>query len=170
MKQAEEWREISGYEGRYLVSNRGRVKSLLGRKDRILKPGTNTSGYLYVSILKNKIPKNFLVHRLVALHFIPNPESKEQVNHSDGVKKNNLASNLEWNTYRENYNHALRNKLMPKERHGTTRLFTDDEVKTYRRLHQKDKKEFSIKNIAMYINANPITLQKCISRQTYKHV
>jgi NUMOD4 motif/HNH endonuclease len=168
--EIEEWKDVIGYEGRYQVSNLGRVKSFANSKERILKPGTNNKGYLYVGLWKNSKAKNFLVHRLVAMHFIPNPLNKEQVNHSDGDKRNNFVSNLEWNSFRENYNHALRNKLMPEDRHGSSRLFTDEEVRTYRRLYLKDKKEFSAKNIALYINANHKTLNQIIRGKTYKHV
>jgi hypothetical protein len=110
----EEWTDINEYEGMYLVSNYGRVKSLIehnGTYDRILKQAKGGRGYLIIGISKNKKCKSVTVHRLVAFAFIPNPLSKKTVNHKYGIKIDNRASELEWNTYKENNNHAWKNGL-----------------------------------------------------------
>ena len=108
----EEWRTIVGYEGQYEVSSYGRVRSLdrydkMNRfwKGRILNLHTGTGGYLFVGLSSNGNEKNYLVHRLVAQAFIPNPNNLPQVNHKDENKANNAAENLEWcnKTYNENY-------------------------------------------------------------------
>lgn len=117
------WKDIPGYEGLYQVSNLGRVKALermtkrerpLFVKERILCPGKRT-GYLIVSLGSGKARKSYSVHRLVANAFIPNPENKRTVNHKDGNKMNNEASNLEWNTDKENLNHAIKTGLLKYE-------------------------------------------------------
>lgn len=69
------------------------------------------SGYLFVGLSKNGIPYPKDVHRIVATHFIPNPENKKCVNHKDGNKLNNCVDNLEWCTYSENITHAMKNGL-----------------------------------------------------------
>ncbi|UIE13738.1 HNH endonuclease family protein [Enterococcus phage EFap02] len=69
----------------------------------------NSRGYLYVVLSKNNKTKPFTVHHLVAEAFIPNPENKPQVNHIDEDKTNNVVSNLEWMTAKENNNHGTRN-------------------------------------------------------------
>lgn len=105
------WKDIEGYEGLYQVSNLGRVKRLKGKymsKERILKPCENNTGYLQVHLCKNSKSKFYKVHRLVALAFIQNPENKQQVNHIDETKLNNVVSNLEWVTAKENNNHGTR--------------------------------------------------------------
>lgn len=98
------WKDIEGCDGRYKVSNLGRVKSIRKIKYRncyketILKPVIQKSnGYCYVSLRnENGIFKNHRIHRLVAKAFIPNPNNYSQVNHIDMNKQNNCVENLEW--------------------------------------------------------------------------
>lgn len=116
----EEWRDINGYNGSYLISNFGRIKSLSrgcgtiptgqGRKtkDRILKTEIRKNKYLSVGITYKKSLVTYRVNRLVGLYFIPNLENKEMINHKDGIKTNNFFMNLEWNTRSENMLHAYR--------------------------------------------------------------
>lgn len=115
----EVWKDIEGYEGRYQVSNLGRVKSLkrhtvnnTNTKDRILKPLVNRKGYLRVGLSKNGIQSTKTIHRLVAETFIANPENKPHVNHIDEDKTNNMVYNLEWMTNKENRNHGTAIKRM----------------------------------------------------------
>lgn len=95
--QLEKWEYIRDLDDRYMISNKGRVKSLVGSKEKILKPQKDKDGYLLIK-LRNKNQKQFTykVHRLVALHFIPQIEGKNEVNHIDGDKTNNTVENLEW--------------------------------------------------------------------------
>lgn len=105
----EEWKDISGYEGKYMISNLGRVKSLPNR-DRnsimILSPYENGIEYKMVDLIKDGHQKHARVHRLVAKAFIDNPEDKPYINHKDGNRRNNIISNLEWCTQKENVRHA----------------------------------------------------------------
>lgn len=93
----EVWKDIAGYEGLYQVSNLGRVKSFHGRTapEKILTP-YQKEGYAQILLIKDKRRKLFLIHRLVAEAFLPNPERKPQVNHKDENKRNNQVDNLEW--------------------------------------------------------------------------
>ena len=106
----EHWKPVVGYEEHYEVSDMGNVRSLKFGKEKILKPGKNNRGYLKVSLYKDGQKKMSLVHRLVAEAFIPNPNNLETVNHKDEVKTNNVASNLEWMSQKDNTNYGTRNK------------------------------------------------------------
>lgn len=113
----EVWRDITGYEGKYQISNRGNVKSLNyhnTNKESLLKPATDNKGYLRCALSKGNVLSTFKVHRLVANAFIPNPLGLPHVNHIDGNKKNNHFSNLEWCDNSMNQIHAYQNGLNPR--------------------------------------------------------
>lgn len=102
----EVWKTIDGFEN-YQVSNFGRVKSFAKKTPKILTTNANDGiGYVRVQLYKNKQRAFFRIHRLVAMAFIPNPENKPEINHKNGIKKDNRVENLEWATYSENENHA----------------------------------------------------------------
>ena len=106
----EQWKAISGYEGIYEVSDLGRVKSLKYGKEKILKPQKTIGGYLHVDLCKDGKCKSITVHRLVAEAFIPNQNNLETVNHKDEDKTNNIVSNLEWMSLKDNINYGTHNK------------------------------------------------------------
>lgn len=111
------WGEIKDFPG-YLVSNFGRVKSvgrkvknknhLMTIKEIIRKQSLDHNGYPVVALCNKTRYKTKIVHRLVALAFIPNPENKPYVNHKNGVQTDNRVDNLEWVTNSENLIHAYR--------------------------------------------------------------
>jgi len=95
----EEWKPMPGFEGYYLISNRGNVWSV--RTSKLLKIKTTNAGYARVTPCVNGYRKECAVHRLVALAFIPNPENKPTVNHKNENKLDNRVENLEWATNAE---------------------------------------------------------------------
>lgn len=119
----EQWKTIPNTDGRYEVSNLGRVRS--NRQRRIILTLTKQiSGYLYAMVeLSNGKQKNCRVNRLVAEAFLPNPNSLPDVNHKDGNKENNHVSNLEWSSKLDNVRHAWRNGL------AKPHIFTEAERK-----------------------------------------
>lgn len=122
------WKDICFYEGYYQVSNLGNVRSL----PRVIKyryghdrfyPGkvllteTTKDNYQRVVLSKEGKTVRYMVHRLVALAFIPNKGNKTMVNHIDGNKSNNVATNLEWCTASENMLHADKTGLRDMSKH-----------------------------------------------------
>lgn len=102
------WKTIDGYDGRYEVSNFGRVKSVnFGNRGlpKIMKPEVTSKGYLAIGLCKNGKKKTYRIARLVALAFVPNESGLPEVNHKDEDKTNNCADNLEWcdRAYNNNY-------------------------------------------------------------------
>lgn len=114
MFEREIWKDIKNYDGLYQVSNLGRIKRIRftnGKydfpKEKILSPNKNKKcKYLGVDLHKNGKRKRFLVHRLVAEAFIPNPNNLFEVNHKDENKLNNNINNLEWCTRKYNMNYG----------------------------------------------------------------
>lgn len=112
--EEEIWCPVKNYESLYEVSDQGRVKSLKYGKERILKPGRTSSGYLSVALHKNGEQNTNLIHRLVAQTFIPNPDNLPQVNHIDENKENNSVQNLEWCNSKYNNNYGTHNQRISK--------------------------------------------------------
>ena len=125
------WKDISGYEGAYQVSNLGRVRSLdrsrvvkdshggyMTRTDKgcMMTPNDNGHGYLAVGLASGspRKRKNKYVHRLVAEAFCENHENKPDVNHKDYDRRNNRADNLEWVTEKENITYSVHRMRKPK--------------------------------------------------------
>lgn len=100
-------RDIKEFEGRYAITENGEVWSYKHKK--FLKPKL-VNGYYTVDLFKNgqgtKYP--MLVHRLVAMTYIANPDNLPEVNHKDECKTNNCVSNLEWCTHKYNMNYGTR--------------------------------------------------------------
>lgn len=136
--EQEVWRWVDGYEGLYMVSQFGRVMSVPKHnvRGRVLAVKKSTGGYLQVCLSKDNKKKYVAVHRIVASAFIANPQNKPQVNHKDGCRTNNHASNLEWVTASENNTHSYRVLNRSRERNyfpaRARRRFSDEQVRAIR--------------------------------------
>ena len=104
--QTEEWRQVVGYEGKYLVSNTGKVKSLL-RNGKLLNHNDNGRGYLQVTLYFNSKRVTHNIHSLVAKAFLGARKDGMTVNHIDGNKYNNCLYNLEYCSQGDNSRHAI---------------------------------------------------------------
>lgn len=113
-----EWRDIPGYEGYYQVSNFGDVRSVtreivrndgvtMVRHGRPVQQKLNDDGYLIVRLSRDAKRKQFGVHSLVALAFIPGYFDGAEVNHKDCNRVNNVPENLEWVTHADNIRHTI---------------------------------------------------------------
>lgn len=129
----EEWRDIKGYEGKYQVSNLGRVKVILTNKIKVLEKSKN--GYIRVSLYKHNKLKHWLLHRLVITTFNGESEEKRYVDHIDGNPENNILSNLRWCTMKENALNPITRARKSLSKRGHT---VSEE--TRRKIAEKNKK------------------------------
>ena len=116
-KLEEQWKQVPGYE-RYLVSNTGRVISTLRNRTKELKPQVDAINYLHVRLYasddrngsypngRGKRPRLFKIHRLVLETFSPTLDTALEVNHKSGDKHDNVITNLEWVTRKQNIQHS----------------------------------------------------------------
>lgn len=116
VEMKEKWKEIKGYEGKYWISNYGRLKN----KEQIMKPMVSTNGYLIACLWKNNIQKKIVLHRLVAEAFIPNQNQYSDINHKDENKENNKIDNLEWCTHKYNMNYGSVKQKISEKAKGRT--------------------------------------------------
>ena len=126
------WKDVVGYEGLYEISNKGEIKSCErtifqpGQGYRKIKecnmtPWDNGKGYKVVALSKEGKRKNHYIHRLVAEHFIPNPNNFSEINHIDYDKSNNKSDNLEWTDRRSNVRYSAEHMKHPKTKtHSNT--------------------------------------------------
>lgn len=146
----EDWKDIIGYEGLYQVSNFGRVRSL----DRISTSGQHLKGkilklvgnpYMRIDLCAGNNKVSYIVHRLVAEAFIPNPNNLPCINHIDEDKTNNRVDNLEWCTYKYNNAYSSIGQRSAIKRRG--RPLTDEHKKNLSEALKKSGKERSIKRV-----------------------
>lgn len=174
-----EWRAIKGYEGLYEVSNTGLVKSLEKRVDsgkchrrwrvQILSHGTDSKGYLRVSLSKNGVTKTHKIHRLVAQAFIPNPDNLPQVNHIDGNKTNNRVDNLEWCSQSENMRHACKTGLKRNDgEFNTQSKLTEADVRYIRAVYKARDKEFSTVALAKKYGVHRKTISRVVTGKYWR--
>jgi hypothetical protein len=165
------WKDINGFEGIYQISDNGQVMSYKKIRPMLLKNRVNAFGYHHVSLRKDGKATEKLVHRLVAEHFIDG-ETKETVNHIDGNKINNHASNLEWATREEQMTHAYKNKLKAPA-HGHTNgnsVLTEKEVIEIRSIYKARSKEFGMRALAKKYKVSESTIDKLVRNKTYKEL
>jgi len=188
-------RDIPGYESLYAITEDGQVWSypkpprnpsgmwmrqqLIVNKYRRLKSHSS----FQVSLCRKGGAKRFLVHRLVALAYIPNPDGKPDINHKDGNPLNNYVSNLEWCTKFENMQHAMQNGLLDihSGRQDETRrangrktgalngmrhrrMFTMKQAERIRELHREGK---SRHGIASMMGCSDKTIGNIVNGQSY---
>lgn len=166
-------KDVKGFEDYYEIDTDGNVyrkKSPLANGGRYkLKPSPDSSGYLQITFhIDNERKACRGLHRLLAEHFIPNPENKPQVNHIDGDKTNNDISNLEWVTREENDKHAVEHHLKCHgEDHKDAKL-TEKDVLDMRAAHALGW--FSYAEIARAYNVDPKTAGNAIKGISWSHV
>lgn len=174
------WKDIQGYEGIYQISNLGEIRSFdrvvkyknrygnelqYLKRGRKLQPIKTKNGYLLVTLSKNNKKERYLVHRLVAQAFVPNPYNLNEVNHIDEKPNNPLWTNLEWVTHKQNMNHGTVKQRISNSSKG--KKFKKETVKKISEKHCKriycselDMYFESINEGAKYIGVHNSSLSK----------
>ena len=155
-------KNIPGYEGYYTIDENGDCFSV-PRNGTVkhalqLKVNTGKNGYGSFLLQKNGIKKRLLIHRLVAITFIANPENKKYVNHIDGDKSNNNVLNLEWCTHSENEIHAHKTGLKKFQGNGNPARKVDSYIVSIMR------QEYSLGVSQTYLAQTYGVCPSCVSR------
>lgn len=184
--EIEIWKPIIGYELLYEVSNFGRIKypnkSIVRRRknssektsqyrtEKFSIGHTTKKGYLSIKLQNGFSLKSIVVHRLVAIHFIPNPDNLPQVNHKDGNKKNNNVDNLEWCDNSHNIKHAYAHGLLSRkgEKQNTCKIKESD-VLELRDFYLKNPNSL-LKVYAKKLNISTTSVCRIIKRKSWTHI
>lgn len=172
--EKEVWKDIEGYEGRYQVSNLGRVKSLKRKvpngensfriiKEKILKTSKKSNEYIKV----NLSGKSYRVHRLVATAFIENPNNYDEINHINGDKRDNRVKNLEWCTREYNMSFNKKLNVMPKGSEHKNSTITEQVAREIKILLNKGHMQ---KDIANKFNTTVNIVSQINRGLTWKHI
>lgn len=159
----EVWKDIDGYDGKYLVSNLGRIKN---RNGLIMHQKPSKDGYIRILLFNNGKYKAEYPHILVAKAFLPKPEEKLEVNHIDANKSNNTLQNLEWVTRRQNHFHAVSLGLKPE---NPTKGKSYKENPCVKPVYQYDRKGNFIKKwdsrreAAAFYNCDPNSISRAMN-------
>jgi len=162
------WKDILGFEKIYVVSNMGRVKRIMHRKNptnTIMNTTLNSNGYHRLALTVNGKGYDRILSILVATAFIPNPENKPQVNHLKG-KDDNRAESLEWATAKENIDHAWRTGLS-KPKFG---VLNGKSVLTEKEVLEIRSSKLTATEVSKLYNVNLPAIYKILSKTRWKHI
>jgi len=166
------WKPIKGYEGRYEISNFGRVKSLDSRHKKyhgkIMKPWENSNKkYLYITLRKNNEKKTYAIHTLVLNTFIGENPGGKQCAHYDGNPENNHVENLRWATAKENIDDRKRHGRTAKgEKQGSSKL-DEKSVKTILKLKDKGLSKYEVGHLAC---VSYTTIERIWNNESWRHL
>ena len=163
MNFSKEWKTFNSF---IEVSEDGEIKS----HGKMIKGEITRNGYIRIHVSNCGHSERYLVHRIVAEVFLPNPQRFPVVNHIDGNKQNNRVSNLEWCSYSKNLIHAYKNKLRSCDGEKNHRAkLTEIEVKEIRSTYIKGKHcENNAYQLAKRYDVSPKTILNIVKHESWK--
>ncbi len=172
------WRTHTDYPS-YLISNYGRIKTFNWKNhglERIMKPAYDANGYLR-TMLKHKDGHfhTIKVHRIIGQVYIENPENKPCINHIDYIRSNNIVTNLEWVTIKENAHHSKCNLRSVMGENNPAATITEKEVLEIRARYPFRKKlyrkgELTKRELAQQYNVTFGCIKNIVTNKTWKHL
>ena len=154
-------------QGKYAVSTLGRIKSYHGLQPRLLRPCVNRIGYELVTLRLHGITHSSrLVHHIVAETFLGPRPSGKQINHRDGVKRNNAPTNLEYVTAQQNSQHAVDTGLGNRGVDNGQSKLTEQDVVNIRRLYEHGNGA----QLARAFGVSKSIVYAVVKRETWRHV
>jgi len=170
-------KNIPNYPKSYFACLNGDIISIKSGREKVMKPYKNRYGYLVVHLyltdddhnILGKQSEFFLVHRLIALAFIPNPENKPMVNHKNGIKHDNRVENLEWCTRSENTAHsfAIGTQTNKGENHPGVKL-TTEKVLQIRDMAKTG--QYSNHDLGLLFEVTRHCIFRIVTGKTWKHI
>lgn len=176
----EEWKVIPGFT-RYLASSEGRIKNTNWRqtkKTKMMKLKVKYDGYVGIQLARDYLTQypSLLVHRLIALVFIPNPNNYPEINHKNSIRTDNRVENLEWCTHQYNMTHANEegNHNVKGENHPLAKLTNQDIIDIramyFPRARLKNNGKYNCVQIANMYNLNVSTIRRIIKNRSWSHI
>lgn len=165
----ESWIKVVGFNN-YRISNFGRIFNEKEKRELHPVPNKKRRGYFYISLQQDGRRENMLLSRLVAKHFLRNPNNLPQVNHINGNKSNNRIDNLEWITAKDNILHAITTGLAPRALRGNQLPMTKTNEKDVKHIRQLALDGYLHKDIAKKFKLGVSTVTHIVNRTRWSWV
>lgn len=166
------WKDIPDYEGLYMVSSLGRIKSLIRKyitREWLLTPSPDSSGYPQIVLVKNRINKSRKLHTIVANVFCGQKPLGMEINHIDGVKTNNCCTNLEYCSRTDNLKHSFRLGLSNQkaDKHHSRKL---NSVQVKEIVEKFKPHIYTRKMLANEYNISEASIKKILSKTNWQSI